>query len=95
MLQILAELGPRSTAFMIPVPSVPKVALACPDAELRLFVCVCLCVPVARVVSLRDRCTCLLACTDETCLTKRPYKCFLRRQAFNNMEDVRASDMQS
>jgi len=25
---------------------------------------------------------------DETCLTKRPYKCFLRRQAFNNMEDA-------
>ncbi|CAE7458820.1 unnamed protein product [Symbiodinium necroappetens] len=25
---------------------------------------------------------------DETCLTKRPYTCFLRRQAYNNMEDA-------
>lgn len=26
--------------------------------------------------------------TDLTCLTNRPYHCFLRRQAYNNMEDV-------
>ena len=29
---------------------------------------------------------------DETCLTYRPYHCFLRRQAYNNMEDVWVSE---
>ena len=28
------------------------------------------------------------ASPDLTCLTNRPYNCFLRRQAYNNMEDV-------
>ncbi|CAJ1348771.1 unnamed protein product [Effrenium voratum] len=40
-------------------------------------------IEVYGIYDLRTECA-----EDEACLTKRPYNCFLRRQAYNNMEDT-------